>query len=138
MSQLLTGQKRIVRRPVGLADGQGDDPGTGVLFVNGSQGGAGSTAPVDTATTVSTAFHRIAGTNGRFVYHLNAGPPDSFTTTPSSTSASPASPSSTARPPSTRATSPRAPCGPRHEPRILEHEGMRGASLSNAILLDLG
>ncbi len=77
----LTGEKKIVCRPFGITDCQGRDPGTLVLFVNGSLGGATYTVPVDPTTSISTAFQRVSGSNGKFVYHFNAGVPDSSTLT---------------------------------------------------------
>lgn len=77
----LTGEQKIVCRPFGVADCQGQDSGAQVLLVNGSFGGPTFTVPVEASNSIATAFQRVPGSNGKFVYHFNAGIPTSATLT---------------------------------------------------------
>ena len=78
----LTGEKRIVCKPVGLAECQGDDPEGNILQVNGSSGGFDFTVPINPAGSVTTTMLEITGSNRKFVFHFNEGIPDGTTVTP--------------------------------------------------------
>jgi len=72
----------ILNQPIGIGDCQDIDANMDVLFVNGSQGGTNFTVNVNTTTTVATALQRVTGSNGKFVYHMNSGTPNSGTVGP--------------------------------------------------------
>jgi len=78
----LTGEQKIICRPAGLADCQGRDAATDVLFVNSSRGGPDYTVEIPPAGGLSSSMTRIAGANGKFVFHLDAGAPGLGSVTP--------------------------------------------------------
>lgn len=78
----LTGEKRIVCKPVGLMECQGPDPEGDVLQVNGSDGGTDYVEEIDPTGSVSTSILEIVGSNRKFVFHFNEGIPDATTVTP--------------------------------------------------------
>jgi len=78
----VTSTMLIVNQPVGITDCQDINANMDVLFVNGSQGGVTFTVDVRRSTTVSTGLQRVTGSNGKFIYHMNAGFPTQSTVGP--------------------------------------------------------
>ena len=74
----VTGEKKVVCVPGGLDDCQGTDANSSKMSVNGDQE---IVVQIDTSSSVSTALQRFAGSNGKFVFHLNAGRPGDGTVT---------------------------------------------------------
>ena len=69
----------LLKQPVGIADCQDIDSDMDLLWVNASQGGVFFQVPVNTAAPISTGMQKTALGNGKYVYHMNAGTPNSGT-----------------------------------------------------------
>ena len=69
----------IVAQVVGVDECQDVDSDMDLLWVNASQGGSNFTVQVNTAAPISTGMQKTAFGNGKYVYHMNAGTPNSGT-----------------------------------------------------------
>ncbi len=72
----------ILCQPTGIADCQEIDPGTALLWVNGTQGGIDFALPIDVNSTLATAMQSPLISNGKYVFQLHAGTPDKSSVTP--------------------------------------------------------